>query len=126
MMNKLTLTTLSYWKDGSNQIGVHPGDASPHTQPFVVRVGNVAFNVLIFAASEEDAIRRLRIGIQTCFDEDYHGRVSDREDAPWVGLTKSKAEELLARIDRQNYWMEPLDTTMVLKVSWASNDRALG
>ena len=109
----------NYWTDGRNEHDGNEHDVfvgDPDGQPYVVRAiepGVIRLNVLIFAASEADAVERIKQGLRIVHEKHYRNYV------------KSRASQMLERLEAGDFDVQPLDKRYTLKVAWAFNDRVV-
>jgi hypothetical protein len=109
----------------------------PNGEPYVVQVHSgswIPLSVVVFAASEADAIERVTRGVRMIVAK-HHGKYEEAKAAydQWhtsrtetdldiyIGLSRH-AHGVLDLIENGDVWAEPFDKRHLAKAIWACND----
>jgi hypothetical protein len=122
MQKSLASNVFQPWKDGNNTENIRVGN--PDGQPFVVRVSDnhwLPVNVLVFAASKEEAISIIRKGLNDS-REIALARQENEKGNPLASQDINRVDLIIKLMeDQNNIEVEPFDKTYVSKVAWGTS-----
>lgn len=116
-----TVSAFTYWSDGSTRNQVIPPLEEGPQLPWIVHAREgcfIAINVLVYAATADGAINRVRMAIEESAAKQYPSE--GRHAETLISSFNNKVFCLRKAIDKAT--ATPLDTQKITKIAWADND----